>query len=74
MMMVFFGLLLLVVFWGGLIFLGLWLVKTLFSSGQRSTTNQNQGFEQSAKRILDRRFARGEITREQYQLMKNDLE
>jgi len=30
--------------------------------------------EESAREILDRRYARGEITREQYQQMKKDLD
>ncbi|MDA8258541.1 MAG: SHOCT domain-containing protein [Betaproteobacteria bacterium] len=30
--------------------------------------------EESAKDILDRRYARGEISREEYQQMKKDLE
>ena len=30
--------------------------------------------EESAKEILDRRYARGEISREEYQQMKKDLE
>lgn len=30
--------------------------------------------EESAREILDRRYARGELTREQYQQMKKDLE
>ena len=30
--------------------------------------------EESAREILNRRYARGELTREQYQQMKKDLE
>ncbi len=30
--------------------------------------------EETAREILDRRYARGEITREQYQQMKKDLD
>lgn len=30
--------------------------------------------EESAREILDRRYARGELTREQYQQMKKDLD
>lgn len=33
-----------------------------------------RGKEESAKEILDRRYARGEIGREEYQQMKRDLE
>lgn len=33
-----------------------------------------QGKEESARELLDRRYARGEITREEYQQMKRDFE
>jgi len=65
------GLLLMVVFWGGLVALAVWLVSRLFpGSGQPSTTSHQ---EPSAREILDRRFALGEITREQYEAMKQDM-
>ncbi|NIT54819.1 MAG: hypothetical protein GWN00_00810 [Aliifodinibius sp.] len=68
-----FGLLVMILFWGGLIVFAIWLVKTLFTSGQISS-NGTRRVETSARRILDKRFARGEITREIYELMKSDLE
>jgi putative membrane protein len=68
----FLGLLLMVVFWGGLIALAVWLVSLLFPrSRPPSTTWPHQ--EPSAREILDRRFALGELTREQYEAMKRDL-
>ena len=33
-----------------------------------------RGRKESAREILDRRYARGEISREEYQQMKKDLE
>ena len=66
------GLILMLIFWGGLIALAIWLVKTLFASSQRSAGTARD-VEPNASRILDQRYARGEITREQYELMKNDL-
>ncbi len=66
------GLLLMILFWGGLIFVAIWLVKVLFSGNQR-TQNTSISNSMSANGILDKRYARGEITREQYELMKNDL-
>ena len=66
------GPILMLVFWGGLIALAIWLVKTLFASNQRSPST-TQELELNANKILDQRYARGEITREQYELMKNDL-
>lgn len=70
--MMIFGLLFLLFFWGGLIAFAIWLVKSLFASSQRppSTT---QVLELNASKILDQRYARGEITREQYELMKLDI-
>jgi putative membrane protein len=67
-----FGLLLMLLFWGGLIVLAIWLLSALFPrNGSRSTgpTDQDLG----ALQILQRRYARGEINREQYELMKQDL-
>ena len=70
--MMIFGLLFLLIFWGGLIAFAIWLVKSLFASSRRPT-NTTQVLELNANKILDQRYARGELTREQYELMKNDL-
>ena len=57
------------VFWVIIIVLAVLLVKGLFNSnGSRSEDNVN-----SAKKILDERYARGEITQEQYQTMVKDI-
>ena len=70
--MMIFGLLFLLIFWGGLIAFAIWLVKSLFASSQRfSGTSPDR--ELDAGEILNQRYARGEITREQYELMKSDL-
>jgi putative membrane protein len=68
-----FGIIFMVVFWGSLIAIGIWLVKSLFA-GSQSYSSTSLGVELTACRILDQRYARGEITREQYELMKTDLE
>jgi len=65
------GLLIMVLFWGGLIALAIWAVGTLFPRTARPAPASEQ--ELSARQILDRRYARGEITREQYELMKQDI-
>jgi putative membrane protein len=66
------GLLFMLLFWGGLAALAIWLVGSLFPRGARGT-----GFsvdrDLNAREILDKRYARGEITREEYELMKQDL-
>ncbi len=70
--MMIFGLLFLLIFWGVLIALAIWFVKSLFASSQRiSGTSPDR--ELNAGEILNQRYARGEITREQYELMKSDL-
>ena len=51
----------------GIVMLIVWAANR-FSSGSRPS-NGNQ----SAREILQARYARGEITREQYQQMLNDL-
>lgn len=68
------GLILMVLFWGGLVFVAVWLVKSLFENRQHPSQNAPIDIQPSAREILDRRYARGEITREQYDLIKNDLE
>lgn len=66
------GLLFMLVFWGGLILLAVWLVRALFSSNRGRDLNANDK-NQSARQILDQRYARGEISREQYEIMKQDI-
>jgi len=57
------------VFWVIIIALAVLLVKGLFNSnGTRSGDNTS-----TAKKILDERYARGEITQEQYQTMVKDI-
>jgi putative membrane protein len=68
-----FGLLLMLVFWGGLIALAVWMASALFPRSHRETSiSSDQNL--SAQEILDRRYVRGEITRDQYELMKQDIE
>jgi putative membrane protein len=65
----YFGMIMMVVFWGLLIAGGVWVAKVIFSSG----TGQHLPSPPAARDILDQRYARGELTREQYELMKQDL-
>lgn len=65
-----FGLVFMLVFWGLLILAAVWVVKVLFGNikpHQRNDASRNPG------EILDQRYARGEITREQYEVMKRDI-
>ena len=61
-------------FWGGLIFLGVWLAGALFSSKSNNRPSAaQQGEDSNPLEILSQRYANGEITREQYEIMKKDL-
>jgi len=64
------GLLVMIVIWGGLIALGVWLVRGLFP---RISQPLAVGQGLSARDILDRRFARGEISPEEYDAMKQTI-
>ena len=57
-------------FWGALIFVPVLIVKSLFQSSQRKSEKQPI---ETPIQILEQRYARGEINREQYQLMLNDI-
>ncbi len=66
------GMLVMFLFWAALIALAIWLVSALFPrDGRRDMSLGNQDL--GPHEILDRRYARGEISREQYELMKQDL-
>ena len=54
----------------GIVVLVAWAVKRF--TGGTSNLNQSSG-NQSPREILQARYARGEITREQYQQMLSDL-
>jgi putative membrane protein len=64
------------IFWLAIIGLIIWLI---INSSRRSHYNQNQYFPQSPQKetpldILKKRYAKGEITKEQFDQMKKDLE
>ena len=66
------GLLLMVFFWAGLIALAVWPVRGLFpTAGQTPSAPTDRG--PSAREILDRRYARGEISREEYNWIKGSI-
>ena len=57
------------VFWVIIIVLAVLLVKGLFGNNGAHAKNNSA----TAKQILDERYARGEITQEQYQTMVIDI-
>ena len=61
------GGIIMIIFWGGLIALVVWGIKKLT---ERSTPAHKQGPLDVAKD----RYARGEITREQFEQIKKDLQ
>ncbi len=66
-----FGGLMMLVFWGGLIVLGFIAVRALaYPGGGRSSTPAGGAQPLEA---LKERYARGEITKEQYESMRRDL-
>lgn len=66
---------LMILFWVGVIAFAIWLVSALFS--KTSTTPPAQPSadrNESALMILNQRFARGELSKEQYEEMRHVLE
>ena len=57
-----FGMLLMVIFWSLLVIGTIWMVKSVFWNGSRQTYPGLDQETQTAREILDQRFARGEIT------------
>lgn len=63
-----FGLIWMLLFWGALIALAVWLIRLLFPATQDKS--DNHGAETlAASEILKTRYAQGELTAEQYQEM-----
>jgi putative membrane protein len=60
-----FGIIIMVLFWGAII----WLVISLINAG----TRKSEETPESALDILKKRYARGEVTKEQYIEMEKDL-
>jgi putative membrane protein len=58
----------------GLVFLGIWLWRRFSAPGGAGSWTQPSGAGQtSAREILQARYARGELTREEYQGILRDL-
>ena len=61
-----FGAIWMVVFWGAIIALVVWWIRTLAG-------REDKPVEEDAYQILRRRYARGEITKEQFEEIKATL-
>ena len=60
-----FGAIIMVLFWGAII----WLVISLINAG----TKKSEETPESALDILKKRYARGEINKEEFERMKKDI-
>ena len=60
-----FGVIIMVLFWGAII----WLVISLINAG----TRKSEEMPESPLTILKKRYARGEVTKEQYLKMETEL-
>lgn len=75
------GLLISAVLWIGLIALGIWLLARLFPAGggsRRGDEQTGRRLEEAARRetpleIVQKRYARGEISKEEYETLRQDL-
>jgi len=65
------GIFIMLLFWGGLIALAVWLVGLMFPSSKIPRANSE--IPRSAEEILKIRYARGEITETEYKQMKETL-
>jgi putative membrane protein len=71
-MMMGFGGLGMILFWVVVIAGIVWLVMAMGGSNLQLPKPSENG--QSAREVLDQRYARGEIDREEYEIMKKDLQ
>ncbi len=66
-----FGMVFMWLFWIGVIALSIWLIASLFPQPKQAN---NAAGEPTALEILQRRYARGDVTPEEYAEMRRDLE
>ena len=75
---VFFGELMMILFWGGLIALVAWLFRSYVGVNTNRTSDPTDGDSQyrspgNALEILKERYARGDISKAEYEEMRDDL-
>ena len=66
-----FGFLMMAVFWIAIIAAAIWFFSNLFPQNKQST---NGSESETAVAILKKRYARGEISKEEFETMRHDLE
>lgn len=62
------------IFWLLIIAIIVWAVITMTRNRQKSDSAQGSAQTESPLDILKKRYARGEITKEQFEQMKKDIE
>lgn len=67
------GMLLSGLLWIGLIVLGIWLLARLFPAGGNRREPERSERRETPLQILQKRYARGEITKEEYETIRHDL-
>jgi putative membrane protein len=68
-----FGFIFMALFWIVIIGLGIWLLSNLFPRNNAPSQSLESGGE-SAVEILQRRYALGELTKEEYESMRYEVE
>jgi putative membrane protein len=66
-----FGLVVMAVFWIAIIAAALWIFSNLFPQNKQTTSGDTP---ETAVTILKKRYARGEISREDFEAIRHDLE
>lgn len=66
-----FGNIWMIIFWIVIIAIGIWALASLFPRAGDSTSTKS---ENDALTILKQRYARGELSKEEYQSIRHDLE
>ena len=69
----FWGMTMMVLFWGALITLAVGLIRLLFPGISKSSMPPTADTP-NAREILNRRYARGEISHEEYQQIREELD
>jgi len=67
------GSLMMVVFWGGLAALVVWVVQSLSRGGSGGSRGRDSDGSTTPLDIAKQRYARGEIDREEFERLRRDL-
>ncbi len=65
-----FGVVMMLLFWGGLIAAAVIILRAVFGAGGRAKSGPQ---DEDALEILKKRYARGDISKDEYQEMRDDL-